>query len=700
MDYKKTIMKYIVHKLDNIKSSLLIPIVMCVYALIGCYMYLGEATFSCRESLASPPGDQAAGLIGYHTLDSTTPWWGYTSKVNAPYGEVLGNPVHITSQVTFIPFWMLSKIAGPVCGYNILSTLGFVFSATVMFLFISRFFNRRALAFLAGFAFVFTPYLTIKTGVHISYVFVGIFVLIVWQFLRFLKDPTKQKAIILGVITGLLLYIDVYFVYIGAVLYLGLFLSALYVGYRDNLIHHKQIKRYHVVWAFLVTLLLMAAPIIYIKITNSATIDSLVSSSRNNFMHEAQVYGARPKEYILPNPMQPELAAVFGEKFTKRDFHNSNEGESVLSLSLTMIAISVAGAVVLFKTRHKKQLRPIRHLYVSALIITVIAFLFSLPPIIKGVPTPTYVVASMVTIWRVFARLQILVNMGLVLMTSISLLVMLQKRKHRYYLLSVGVLFLLILIEYRTFSFMKPAWHYSSVPGAYHWISTRPDIRRIVIYPLDEQSRSIYPTYYASYQRVHSKEMLNSLMANSPQAGLRNGLRDLDAPQTAQTLRGLGIDTIIVNAVNDPALPTNDYRLIYVGEGINEGLTGSNKAYVYSILEGERSRVSLAIDPRSSALISRSPTDINYSFIGKGIIYPVNLVNTTLCKQVNIDFRISSNDSGAVLINQGSKTLYNVATPYDGKIELAIDSSGPVILESEIVKNKFNIRDLGVKCLK
>ena len=108
-----------------------------------------------------------------------------------------------------------------------------------MFAFVRWLTRRNSIALLAGYAFAFTPYLQIKTGVHPSYVYEGLFVGIIWLFLMFWKRPRPALAVWMAVLTALTFYWDAYFVLIAGILWAGLLAGAA----TYELINHRETDR-------------------------------------------------------------------------------------------------------------------------------------------------------------------------------------------------------------------------------------------------------------------------------------------------------------------------------------------------------------------------------------------------------------------------------------------------------------------------
>lgn len=359
-----------------------------VYLLLTMF-YMGSAITNCTQSLTNFPGDNTAGMIAMFSVDGNDPWYDRTNFFSYPYGESLGQPTHVTAQAVFLPFWLLSKLWGPICGFNLLQLIGFMSAALMMFAFIRWLLKgREMVAFLAGFAVAFTPYLQITSGGHISYIFGAVFIAAIWLFLLFWQDPTWKRMAALAAIVALFGYIDGYFILLGGVLMAALVLSA--IGF-DIWTSGKKLtpalkQRLKLLGTALLVTVIFMLPIAYVQLKSASQISGLLADTRDSIQREAQVYGARPSEYILPNAMSPITSGIFGT-FEERDTHGSNTSESILSLSLVMLALAVFFVANVIRTARQKGQQQLLRIRVSVTFTTtlfvsvfLLALLLSFPP--------------------------------------------------------------------------------------------------------------------------------------------------------------------------------------------------------------------------------------------------------------------------------------------------------------------------------
>ncbi|HSX33078.1 MAG TPA: glycosyltransferase family 2 protein [Candidatus Saccharimonadales bacterium] len=531
-----------------------------VYALCTLF-YMGGAATHCTQSLLSFPGDNTAGLIALFSINNHSPWFGHTQVFSYPYGENLWQPTQVTAQALFIPFWLLAKLAGPVCAFNLLGIIGFMSAALTMFGFMRWLLRGRSMvAMVAGFAVAFTPYLQIKTGVHISYIYEAVFIAAIWFFFLLWQQPRLKWALLLGLSVALFAYTDGYFILLGGVLVAALLLSTLVYqwwvdGRRITAEFGRRLKLLAVSAAALVVLLL---PVLYVFATSSRAINGALASTRDSIKREAQVYGARPLEYLVPNAFNPLTNHIYGD-YVQRNNHGSNPSENVLSLSLTMLTLTIILLAALWRSRRRKQplltgLRfPPSFLVFVFATIFVAALLCSFPPKAGPLRLPSDVIIHFVSLWRVFARLSVIVNIALVVLGSLGLAVLVERIRGRGRQIALCLLvFALLFAEYLTFTPPRPVSGYKNVPQLYYWLHTQPQYKAIAEYPLDEFAASGYPVFYNTYQRIDGKELLNGIISNKDAELARLAVRDLQAPQAVPGLRTLGIDFVVVHMKTPP----------------------------------------------------------------------------------------------------------------------------------------------------
>jgi hypothetical protein len=611
-------------------------------------------------------------------------------------------------QLIFSLYWMAAKLAGPICGFNLLTSLGLVFSALCVFWLVKSITHRFSVALLAGYAATFTPYLQYKIGGHLSYAFFGAIVLVIWQLLRFWDKPTLRKSIVLGIGTAVLFYIDPYFVLLGGTaLAAGLAALVIYeLAWSGNTLSerwHAVLARGKLLIAALIVMIVAVLPVIYVKYTFGEEIKSIVEGSRSEIRTEAITYGARPREYVLPTRYQPVLAKLLGERFSARDDHGSNIGETQLTISLTvwLLAIATVIAVLVASLRRSKKVfsqSTKRYVWAFA-VIGAVAFLASLPPDLYGLRMPTHYIVQVIELWRVFARLQVVVNIAVVALAFIGLyhfLKIIKSRKWSYVIL--GLTGLLIFFEYQTFTpkAWRESWSYKEAPYVYYWLRDQKDIRAVAEYPFHEPGRTNHSVAVFTYQYIHKKPVVNSSIPHSPQSILRNALRDITDPQTIPALRNMDVGVVLIHSVDDPGQIVGLER---VGtSGINIRSPTNDTVWAYRVPMGNKQTIVLAPAEGFGGLnYNSTSTEVEYEV---GPSAKLRFLDTSIKSHpaedlsITLNIRSATNESESATFSQDGKSFWSGSISNDYKtISFKASSSQPIDLK--VNKSAF-IKDISL----
>ena len=699
---------------ENRSKTLWVIGALLFFTVCTVFFYLGKSAAMCSTTLASGPGDQT-GLIWLNSAVNA-PLWGVTDVSNAPYGENLQSPTHITGALEYIFFWLASLAVGPICGYNLFTALSLIFSAMVVFFFTRSLTQRSDVAVFAGFAASFTPYLQIKTGVHPSYVFYGVFVLAIWLALRLWYRASVKTAIALGLVVASFFYIDPYFMLLGAVVvtatlfvFIGRLLYKLYEAravarnYRLVVASARRFVGFVLISAG-VAVIFGLLPLFMVKLQHGAQIDSEVGSVRSDIKVEANIYGARPAEYLPPNPFNPYLAkySIQSPDLLTRKPHGSNAAENTLSLSLVVIVLATIAAAIAIKGERKRYLparfgmlsREQRFAVGVLVFIAFIALLTSFLPRTHGLIFPSEIITSYVTIWRVLARLGVVVMFCLAIIAAIGLAALTTRLKGGKRHVIVGLAILVVGFEYLTFIPFHDnrSWSYDQVVPFYSWLKKRDDVDTIAEYPLNEPGRTSVSVAYFRDHYIHKKRLINAYTSASKQTVLRNGIRDLTDPQTASALASLGTDLVVVHAEDKKAIPvipgfefvdwnndSHDPDSIYV----------DGKMWVYRVV-APKDADGLVLVPGKGfddlARINSTYTEAGYAFKTKAYLSTIDLSTGKQTRPVGrykVSFYASSVDRTPVLIvSQAGGQIVRISIPEQRqRIEFEVEGRLPIQLE-------------------
>jgi hypothetical protein len=535
------------------------------------YVGADQTIFNCGNTL-NGLGDSTAGPVwrAANTAD-TLPVGGYSHVTNYPLGESLSSPVDAVVVGQSIIMWITAKVAGPVCGYNMATAIGFFSAAIVMFAFVYSFTKgRKWIALLAGYAVAFTPFFQIKSAGHPSYGFEALLIGVLWSFISLVQTRKISKAILFAVLTAYCFYFDPYFSLMALTILGPLATTWLVLLWRSR---KKRPTDKKPLWKpILIAVALFAllvAPIGYIMKTQSAKIEAVTAGTRENILVEAKQYSNVPSEYLLPfsgsfllNAFGTLKAQVMSSWYA---FSVGNVSEDTVGISLVMIVMVALFFIIASWERLQKRRLNLssqfvynpRLLIYGAIAVTVMAILLALPPVhALGVPLPSYLLLKFFSIWRILSREYVVVNIGVVILFAVSLVYFTRALKLSRSIKAVlyVLLFFLIFIQYQTFGPFQgiegSKFSYNNTPAGYMWLKDQKDVKAVAEYPIEKATESDSLGYYLSMQYIHKKALLNTYLNDSPQDPMRAGIKNLADPQTIPTLHALGIDAIVVHGVD------------------------------------------------------------------------------------------------------------------------------------------------------
>lgn len=566
-----------------LKRNWFILFSVIVYAFFTFY-YMGPSITNCSTTVYGF-GDNTAGPIRTMMIPDKQGLLGsYSSVTNAPFGDNIYSPVGYSQigQTVFIR--SIQKLAGPICGYNIVNVLGFMSSALVMCGLIYFLIRNKWIALFAGYAVGFSSYYQMKIGGHPSYGYQSILIGIIWLFLRLMKYKRLKDAVFLGLFTGVSLYFDPYFT-----LFIALILSsmgaawlissryelfALYKTKKSKMSKKPIFKELKLALIAIGVLALTMMPLVVIYINQAKNIESTVAAYRGNVIAEAKACSNYPQEYLTPFVLNPIFERVFGaDRYhtaveTIRGGITCGIGEDSVSLSIILVIIVFLFSIIFAWERingrrlgmNKILFSNPKLVYLSILLIGLIGFLIALPPVrFHGVPTLSYILLAITYTWRTLTRGYMLVNIALVIFSSIAMAYVFAKfKKHKKIIIMLFLLtWFVVLVEYQSFApfsgnTLSTFDYVKDAPSAYLKLKAIDDVNIIAEYPLEQYGKeSDAMSYYLTMQTIHSKKLFNSALASGPYEQYKDGLKDLADPQTLPALRLLGVDMVILHGVSE-----------------------------------------------------------------------------------------------------------------------------------------------------
>jgi hypothetical protein len=574
---QKTLIK-LLSKLKNWRYLYMVFVLLSY--LFFTFYYMTPSIVDCRNTVYGF-GDNTAGPIWTYQASGGAFLPSVVQATNYPDGENLASALSVASIGQRVIYWPLAKIAGPICGYNILNILGFMSTALIMFGFIHWLTRSKWIAWLAGYAVAFVPYMQMKTGPHPSYAFSGILVGIMWLTLSIIYKPTRYKALGLGALGAFCVYFDPYFVLYGFLVGLAVLVPfsiflAISIGSKgkyNTLASLKPIRALKTLGLAVLVSVLLLVPYAMINISSMDSIQKKVTAVRGNVVAEAQACANYPHEYLLPFVLHPISKSLgINESYIKIENKLKNNfscgiGEDTVGVSLALVLLlSTSVLIVVWEKINRRKLISKRSSFINLGGLTIISagtllffgVVFGLSPTqYFGIPTPTKILLEITTTWRTISRSFLLVNIALVALAAIALYFYSQNKKISPNTKKIFfvIIFLMVFVEYQAFPVFKgnilSNYDYKNdIPAVYKWISKQQNIASIAEYPMESYGESDLPSYYLTMQYQHGKKILAATSPDTSMEIFRKSIKNINDPQTIPALSALGIDAVVLHGID------------------------------------------------------------------------------------------------------------------------------------------------------
>jgi hypothetical protein len=522
------------------------------YLVFACYLTWPLVT-DLDGRIYGAVGD-LTGAIATHRELSDTGNFGFTAGTlgdfNAPDGLDIRWSLNLVTLPSFGALHLLVLAFGPIAATGIYVLAGFTLSGLAMFLLVRRLTGHAGVAFVAGFAYAFFPFVVVKGQGHIDYVHGWVLVVAAWRMLELMERPTVRNGIWVGLALVLAFAWTPYHIIFGAVMLAGVGAVALVLAIRRNLVRPT------------IVALAIGAAIGLAWPAGMALVDraSPGTEIRAHTIREAVAFSARAAEYVVPTAQHP----LFGDPasdYRSSHLHGSNASENTLYVGISVLLLALVGLVAAIR-RGGTQ----RRLALAAAGLVVAGFAASAPPEVDllGVtfPTTTKLLFEITSTWRVFSRLVVVVMLGLVLLASLGMLAIVRNRTPRVQLAVLTALLALVAADLWARS-PEPT-NRIVVPGTYLRLAKLPP-GIAVEYPLLPAESTTYGDVF--YQGWHDKPILNGYRIGAGENRALH-LSDLESRDTTRGLQALRVRYVLVRrdlkaaGLPDPGTPGRDFRLV------------------------------------------------------------------------------------------------------------------------------------------
>lgn len=469
----------------------------------------------------------------------------------------LGIKPHFPLPLIYMPIALFAYLPrGEALLYNFIILTSLVLNGYCMFILGKRLYGNKIAAIGTGVIYQFCPYALARARYHHTLVGIFIFPLVLYGLLRFMEEPGRKRGLMLFLI--LLLSMNMHPYYACAV-FLMLALLAAWCVARNAWGGVSQLKE-----SF--RLLLKAAlPLLAaVLTTGTLTYVQLTSFSEglNAFVRregDLYTYAAHAWCYIVPSARNAVLGEWVKNYAAARVLPNNVE-EYVLFLGYLNVGMAIVAALTRAFRRFSKRARFLTENIIKkaswlppfSLLMIIVAYLFSLQPIIKigswKLRMPSFFVFRIFPFLRVYSRFGVLVFFSVTLMSGACLDIVVNSVNGRKKIL-IG-LAVVLLVSISVFEFYegveRPLLRLYDIEPIYEKVRELPEDAVIVEYPFagsDEPANY----FYLWRQFHHGRKILNGYQQTTEEDVLRMTVLDLLHPRTPPLLAYMGAEYVVVH---------------------------------------------------------------------------------------------------------------------------------------------------------
>jgi hypothetical protein len=487
--------------------------------------------------------------------------------MNAPEGTQRSPAVQIANAIQPGFVWASKGIVGIVAALNIFMLAGFALAGLAMFALLDRLGLHPAASLFGSYVYAFNPYMFSKLQAgHGSLVDIWIFPVVVVLLLELRQRRTVRAAALLGGSVAVAFYLHTYY---------GLFalvLGAVFISVELVRDAHRR-RTLALAAASLATAAIAFAPALVAGIVDPGAVGEV-----GHDVEALQAHGARVLAYLVPAGPNPLLGDLVSDD-TRASLDSVSE--PTLFFGYTTMLLALAGVALLVR-RHQVFSEPARrYLGIAAAVLVPVAFLMSLPRTFHGVPMPSYLIGSLTTAIRVYARFGVLVGLGLVILAAFALDAL--ARSARRGALVAAAALALVGVELAN-PVPAPIWRTDRPPAYDNWLATQPS-GIVAFYPSpgDKEAEARYVREQYFFQTVHAQPLFFSGSPRKSRAWAIRALADhVEDELTAGILAAEGVRYVVVDpsvysatpGEAAPSVPPKLYReLAQVGGARIYGVT-------------------------------------------------------------------------------------------------------------------------------
>ncbi|HJW83982.1 MAG TPA: YfhO family protein [Anaerolineae bacterium] len=435
----------------------------------------------------------------------------------------------------------LAVLIGELPALNVLILLSFPLSALTAYWLSFELTHSRRAALVGGLIYAFSTYHWARASVHFNMAMIQWVPLYLLALLRWGRQPTLKRAVVLGAAFALVLldnyYYGYFMLFVTAASLIGWAAWALVVERTWRLSRQRVMSSLIALASASVIVLPFVSPFLAgMAETRSAQAASPWIHARQ----DVEAYSAQPWMYLVP-AAHPAWRPLLAD-FTRQHF---TLNEQALYLGLAALGLVAwgwtrpGGAASRLLERDK----------IALATVLVVMLWTSSPPLIPlgplKLPTPSYFLAEALPMFRAYTRIGGLATVAVSALAAVGVSQVLerwpQRRNWITLLTSAAVLF--------DFLNVPPArsLDLSQIPAEYEWLAAQAGDFIAIEYPLYPGDAYARMARYLFYQRIHNKRLFNGALPDTQADELRKQIVDVTDPGVPAVLRELGIRYVLIH---------------------------------------------------------------------------------------------------------------------------------------------------------
>lgn len=341
--------------------------------------------------------------------------------VTAPFGRPVVASTNTNQLLTLGPAWLVAELWTPIAGIDVALLLALTLSSAAMYLLIRWLGLTWPVAVWAGVAYMVFPYHLAKAGAHLPLAMLVSFPLVLLTALMWAERPGWRRAALLAGALGLGWLSHPYYGVMATVLAAVLVVVGLV---RIRGASGARAAGAALVRVVVANVVLVGVPLAILYLTSRSGVASAFGRSEI----ELELYGARPTDYVVPDPGSGLMRTVFGDGWTR---HAAAGGERIAFLGWSTILLAVVGLVFMWRRRPDLPPRWRTALIGAATAAVVLAVMSVKSPVRAGgltIDAPSHYLFAALPYIRVYARFSAAVMAMVIVIAAMGLAMLMRGR--------------------------------------------------------------------------------------------------------------------------------------------------------------------------------------------------------------------------------------------------------------------------------